>query len=339
MWKTGWKILGGTLVIACIWCWYVEIYTPRRLIEKAVEATAKYSKPCDAEDQWGDLDAKPSFMVASKDGLTCRRTTFGDGQIDICHKPIVAAKPQADKASLKSNQLKVRFQSRKQSIDTRSIVDFGGSTMVSSNRDVALAFSNTHIFVGWIRQEDAAPQEAITLRMIDIRSGNQRLEKGIYRAACCLVNLALHYDPKHAKLLLAWNDWSLPDDRNLFFGELDVNQLLRDNQQFAPKQVAFKDKWDKRNPYFLRDNDKIYLIYTTGDHWGWLSYSGRQSIGVYTMDETHQPAGYYLVAAIRPLGKVLKIENGYLWYELLSQDASRIEEIRKISLNKALKVL
>lgn len=123
----------------------------------------------------------------------------------------------------------------------------------------------------------------------------------------------------------------------MFFGILDVNQLLPDNLMFAPQQLVFHDKWDKRNPYFLHDKDKIYLIYTTGDHWRWLAYTGRQSIGVYAMDDMIQPVEYRIIAAQKPLGRVLKIENGYLWYELLSQDASHVEELRKIQISKAFK--
>jgi hypothetical protein len=120
----------------------------------------------------------------------------------------------------------------------------------------------------------------------------------------------------------------------MFFGILDESRLLQDNLVLAPKQLAFKDKWDKRNPYFLHDDDKIYLIYTTGDHWGWLAYTGRRSIGVYAMDAMIQPGQYHIIAAQKPLGKVLKIENGYACYEVLSQDASHVEELRKIHISK-----
>lgn len=339
MLKYGLLIFGGILVIVCIWEWFVDIYVPRRMIANAVEITANQSTRCNIEDESIESDANLSQVVESIDNLRCRFFTLSDGQIEICHSDFVSSRQNTEDVPLKQNQLKIRFLSRRHDVDTSSIIDIGDNRITASFRDVAVSFSNTHIFVGWIRRQDTTKQDAITLRVIEIRTGKQRLEKEIYYKACCLVNLTLRYDPKRDKLLLAWNDWSNPDNRNLFFGGLDVNQLLQGNPLFVPKQPVFKDKWDKRNPYFLCDNDKIYLIYTTGDRWGLLAYSGRQSIGICTMEEINQAKGYYFISAEKPLGKVLKIENGLLWYEVLSQDASRIEEIRKIKLNKAFKVL
>jgi hypothetical protein len=335
--KFGLQILGGILVIALIGGWYVEIFAPQRLIKHAVEATTNYSTRCELADEWIDSNAKPSRSSESKDGLACRRIVSNDTEIEICHRSLTHPIQNAGARPLKQNQLQIKVRSQKYHFNADSIIDIGGNRIAAADRDIAVAFSRANIYLGWLSQLDAAQQYAITLRIIDGRSGDQRLEKQIYRAACCIVNLSMYYDRNRSKLLFTWNNWSYPDHRNMFFGILDVYQLLHDNLMFVPRQLVFHDKWDKRNPYFLQDNEKIYLIYTTGDHWGWLAYSGRQSIGVYAMDDTIQPVAYRIIAAHQPLGKVLKIENGYLCYEILSQDASRVEELRKIHISKAFK--
>lgn len=335
--KIGWQILGGILVIALIGGWYAEIFAPQRLIKHAVETTINYSTRCELANGWIDANAKPSRLYESKDGLACRRMALNDTEIEICHRSLILPVQNAGVHPLAQNQLKIQIRSQKYHFNADSIIDIGSNRIAAADRDIAVAFSKANIYLGWVRQLDAAKQHAITLRIIDGRTGDQRLEKQIYQAACCIVNLSMYYDRNRSKLLFTWNNWSYPDHRNMFFGILDGYQLLHDNLMFVPRQLVFNDKWDKRNPYFLQDNDKIYLIYTTGDHWGWLAYSGRQSIGVYVMDDTMQPVEYRIIAAHEPLGKVLKIENGYLCYEMLSQDASRIEELRKIDISKAFK--
>ncbi|MGD9009647.1 MAG: hypothetical protein PVG41_17105 [Desulfobacteraceae bacterium] len=332
--KIGLQILGGILAIALIWGWYVTIYVPKRLINHAVETTINASTRCEFEDEWIDADAPPLRLYESKGGLACRRIALNDTEIEICQRSLIQTARNAGVRPLKQNQLKIQVRSQKYHFNADSIIDVGGNRIAAADRDIAVASSKTHIYIGWVRQLDPAQQSVITLRVIDNRKGTQRLEKQIYRTACCLVNLSMYYDQNRSKLLFTWNNWRYPDHKNIFFAVLDVYKLLHDNQMLVPIQLVFNDKWDKRNPYFLNDNDKIYLIYTTGDHWGWLAYSGRQRIGVYTMDDAIQPVDYRIIAARNPLGKVLKIENGYLCYQMLSQDASRVEELRKIDISK-----
>lgn len=335
MWKFGFWSIGCILAIACIVGWYRQIHVPKRMINQAVETTANHSSLCELADKKIDADLKLQRLSESKDGLTCRRIDLNDAEIEICQRSLV--NQNANDRLLKQTQLKIRVRSQKYLFDTDSIVDIGGDRIAFAERDIAVVSSKTHIYFGWARQLDAARQYAITVRAFDRHTGEQQSEKEVHRTDCCIVNLSMHYEQHRSKLLFAWNNWSYPDDSNLFFGQLDVNRLQHDNLKFTPTQLVFHDRWDKRNPYFLQDGDKIYLIYTTGDHWGWLAYSGRRSIGVYVMDDAIQPVEYRIIAAQKPLGKVLKIENGDLCYELLLQDASRVEALRKIHISKAFK--
>ena len=332
----------GSLAIACIlavtglWAWYVEVHVPKGLLEKAADATARYSSSC--EDECTNMLKAQTQYSESTFGLTCRRIDVEDAQFEICHRSLINPGNVGNADTLKQNQLKIRTRSLSSDISTDSIIDIGSKKTTATDRDVSYSSSDAHIFLGWIRQGDISERYSIFLKIIDGGTGDNLMDEEIFSKKCCIVNLSISYNRKNSKLLLAWNDWSHADDQNLFYAFLDITQLLNGDLNFEPIQLNTGDKWDKRSPYFLKDGEETYLVYVTGDHWGWLSYSGRQSIGVCAMSNANSPTAYQIVASNNPVGKVLKIKNGVLYYEVLSMSTLRPAEIRKMPLNRVFKM-
>lgn len=339
MWKYAFSTLIGITAIICAGLWYVEILIPQRLFDSAIENTSKYSSICENVAILADRPAKPPLENESKRGLACRRIDLNAAEIEICHKSFIAPKTMTDVIPLKQNQIKIRARSVKYDFDANYIIDIGTGKIADSHRDVSVTSSSSYIFFGYVRQMGSPERYAISIRVLDSHTGKNLLEKEIFSKHCCIENLTISYDRRRSKLLFAWNDWSHNDDKNLFLGVLDEKQLLNGNVSFLVKQIVLKDKWDKRNPYFLIDNEKIYLVYATGDHWGWLSYSGRPSVGLYAINDKGEPTQYYIIASKKAVGKVLKIQNDYLYYELLDVGHSRVVETRKIHLNDMFKIL
>jgi hypothetical protein len=331
--KVGCLIICIALVVVCAWKGYVDFVVPKRLSEKAVQTTSQYAFKC-AQDCF---DKKQERIYESKNGLLCKRIIGGGAQIEICQNPVGGNGYYSGDSLLKQGQFRIQI---KKGEKTSAIftIDIGKGKTALLDRDIAYAFSDAYVFFSWIKHIHAPEQDLLILKIIDSRTGESIAEKEIFAKTCCLVNPAIDYDEKTSKLLFSWNDWSCPEDQNLFYGTMDIAPSLQRYTGLKVIQLNSGDKWDKRNPVFFKDGEKNYLTYATGDRWGWASYSGKYSIGICIIDDRFEPVGYRMVASRQNIGKALKIENGYLYYELFSEDESTLMEIRKIRITDAFKL-
>jgi hypothetical protein len=327
MLKLGCLIFVCILIMVCTGVWYKEVYAPSRLIENAAKATSEYSSK--REDEWAMTFIKGQQDYREQRDLFCRGITLDDVEFDVCSKSVTIQRENAEPA-LMDSQIGITARSLKYNFSKEFVIDLGRGKFALSDRDLSISSSSSYIFVGWVRQLESPERYSIFLRVIDGKTGKDLLEREIFSKGFGIANLSIGYDRSSSKLLFVWNDWSYSGGEDLFYGILDVEQILGGRIEFSHKQIMVGDKWDKRNPYFLRDGERTYLINTTGDHWGLLSYSGRQSIGISVIGNNLEPMEYSIIASEGTVGKALKIEGGYVYYELLSEDGSRVEEIRKI---------
>jgi hypothetical protein len=323
--KVGCLILSGALFIICAWKGYVDFVAPKRLSEKAVQTTSQYAFKC-AQDCF---DKKQERTYESKNDLLCKSIIRKGTQLEICQNPVGGNGYHSGDHLLKQSQFRIQIK-KGEKTSANFTIDIGKGKTALLDRNIAYAFSNANVFFSWIKHIDAPKQDLLILKIIDSRTGESIAEKEIFARTCCLVNPTIDYDQKTSKLLFSWNDWNCPEDQNLFYGTMDIVPSLQRYTGFKFIQLNSGDKWDKRNPAFFKDGEKHYLTYATGDRWGWASYSGKYSIGICIIDDRLEPVGYRMVALRQNIGKALKIENGYLYYEILSEDVSKLEEIRKI---------
>nr|WP_320016505.1 hypothetical protein [uncultured Desulfobacter sp.] len=217
--------------------------------------------------------------------------------------------------------------------NTSLVVDTG--QYASNERDSAIAYSDELLFVVWRKEDKSIKSYSIELKIIDRASKKETFEGTIYKKDFSINNIAAGFDSKTEKLFLAWNDWSYSNSESLFLGALSLRELQNGTVDFKNAQIHKDDEWEKRNPYFLVDDNNLYLAHSTGDTWGFFAHTGKLSIGVSLIGYESRPIKYKMIASEFALRRIVKIENNIVFYIQMDSKGSGISQIREIPFNKA----
>ena len=308
--------LAVPLVMFCAY-WFHHIHVPKRHIKKAVEITDRASVNVISVGDEGGSDFLSPHEYRAGETSSCKVVSLPELVIRLCVIPP------------KRNWVHLEIMDKKTGKTTELDVDIGGYAL--GEGDVDVTYSGDSIFAVWRNEKQGV--YSINLTVIHRAGGKERVTRKVYEKGFGIHHISAGYSEQSKALLIAWNDWSYPSDEDLFLGRLDADQINR--SAFTNSQILKEDRWDKAGPYFLVDGPDLYLAHSTGHHMGFFAHEGTVSIGVSKIGASLKPEAYRMIASVDVLPKILKIENGIVYYTRQDAELSKIVEVRKISFDEA----
>lgn len=310
--------------------WITSSYIPAWHIKNAKESTKKYSVAYRGDDENILMGLTDSYDL-SKDRpseFLCDVKLMSQIILESCVVHSASQKPDEV-----TNKIWVKISDK----HFNSVINVTLNTgqYASPDRDSSVAYSDESFFIIWKKVNKLKDLYSINLIVIDRVSKEETLKSVIYEKDFSINNIASCFDSENKKLLLAWNDWSYSRSEYLFLGVLDIRKLKSGVINFSHKQILSRDKWENRNPYFILDNEKVYLAHSTGDSWGLFSHEGKKGIGVSLINQMSEPTEYRMVASDYALNKISKIEKGIVFYTQMDSKGSKISEVRTIPFDSA----
>lgn len=306
--------------------WYKTAYLPEKLAKYVIAHTTNNSSIFkDRSDKNFDRWLNNNF--GHKLGLFCAVKNIDNTEFELCVN--TTDNPQNNiQNPLADSQVEIKISFPDNHKPIQTTIDMGNYAVLSNS--ATITSSEKYFFIAWKHHNPSNNIYTIKIKTINKSTGTEISEQNLLSKGFGIENLAIGFSQKTDTLLLAWNDWSCNSSEDLFLGKIRVDDLLNSKKKIMYKQVLTKDKWDKRNPYFLKDGNNLYFAHSTGDHWGIASYNGNLSIGVSLIDAQLEPVQYSIIKAEAGTGKVLKIQNGIIYYTTISANGSCIEEVRTI---------
>lgn len=312
--------------------WYKVSYLPERISERIIALSEQNSSKfidCSAQD----LARLTNMDYRDKPGLFCRVQKLEDTVVEVCTNS-TGNHREGIKNPLKESQSKITITLSKKKAPITFFIDHGDFAGIDCG---SVASSEKYIFVSWRHRNPTTTIYSLNIKVISKETGQEVIERMVLRKGFGIENPAIGYHQKTDSLLFAWNDYNFESSRDLFLGNISVDRLLDSKAHIAYRQVLTEDQWDKRNPYFLKDGNRLYFAHSTGDHWGIASHSGKPGIGVSLINDVFSPTEYSVIKAKTSAGKIVKIHDAILYYTKLSSNGSKIEEIRSIPFSKTFK--
>ncbi len=217
--------------------------------------------------------------------------------------------------TIENNQIKY--------IDT---LDFNSSVYIGSvNADIDIY--NDQAFICWVSSdiEQELPSE-IWLKKVDLKKKQVGFYKNIYsRRRIAIERIALTYNPFNQTIHIAYNDFSEPNDKYLYLGTIEVNNLNDVKFKLSSKSILNHDKWEKRYPKFIRTNNSVFLYNTSGDTWGFFAHTGQQGIGISRIDKNNNAIDYKVLADSNTINQQILIIEDTVFYQHVIKNNSDYE--------------
>lgn len=143
--------------------------------------------------------------------------------------------------------------------------------------------------------------------------------------------MAIAYHEPTQSLLIAYQDNTdkKSSDEQLTYAIYDPSKRIFIVQ---PKSLFPYDTWQKSHPKFLRDTDGIlYLLNTSGERWGVLSYAGAPTKGISIINNQGEPSDYFILRESAEMMNTV-LRNHILTYSLRLKDEYDDEKIKSIDL-------
>jgi hypothetical protein len=167
------------------------------------------------------------------------------------------------------------------------------------------------------------------IRIIE-KNGHQVFDDVLYSSTCCLDRLDIQYNPLTRSLLYAFNDFG-GKGYEIIYGFINIDQNGK-GQFRIPHQIPFKDKFEKRQPIFIRNESGIFLYHTTGDSWELLSgHVGKQGIGIFKINSANQVSEHRVINDESGLDDKILMVRDTIFYRLLDNHDYNKMTIKKIA--------
>ena len=301
--------------------WFFEIYIPQREIENAVKITddASTSVISKGDDGFPDFIARHGYWERETSGNQCKVVFLPELSLRFC--------PDNSERHLVFVEITDRTFDR----TTDLALDTG--EYATAEGDVGIAYSRDRIFAVWRNEKQDV--YSVYLKAYDRLDGKEGVIIKLYEKGFGINNISAGYSVENNELLIAWNDWSYSSNKDLFLGRADVERIIDGDADFSVRQVLKQDKWDKNGPYFIIDGPELYLAHSTGHHMGFFVHEGTVSIGVSKIGAFSSPEEYRIIASEDVLPKILKIENGIVYYTRGELGINGVREVKKIPFSNA----
>ncbi len=201
-----------------------------------------------------------------------------------------------------------------------------------ASTNISVDVHDNYLFIGYVigNAEKQIPF-FIIIKCIDTKT-NQIVFHRTINTQSLINDFNIVYNYLTKSILVVYNDWTQSNSKNLYYGSISFSDLIKGEIQFSPEAIHTEDSSEKRSPKFHKTKQGIFLSHTTGDNWGFFSYSGKQGIGISFVNEKNILVNYRTLSNKNHINKEIIIENDTLYYQHVIGKNHGDFEIKKISL-------
>lgn len=173
-------------------------------------------------------------------------------------------------------------------------------------------------------------QEALHLLVANLDTNQTIFHEKILEQKYGFFRLAIAYHKQINSILLAYQDISANSlSEGLMYG---VYNLTNHSFIQEPHSLFLYDKWEKSHPRFMRDAEQLYLLNTTGENWGLLSYSGFPAKGLSKINSNGKPINYFIMYDDAEMIEAI-LEENTLMYRLRHNNEKNIVQTKSIDIS------